>query len=107
MCVDIVDHHDDPVDDVRRLEPLSCERAGLSVPARALIRVGRVPDHDDRSVELEHDIGDRAHTVMKAFLLSEAEDLADPLGRETRILIREHRDRALLSHRRPPSLRNK
>src|SRR6266567_4031108 len=106
MLFHVVYLHDESVDDERGLEPLPRERAGLCVPARALIRVARMTDENGRSVELEDDVGDRAQAVMKALRLSEAEDFADPLGRETRILIREHRDNALLSHGRPP-LRNK
>ncbi len=76
--------------------------------ARSLIRIGGVPNHDKSSVELEDDVGDRPHAVVESLCLSEAEDLADPLGRETRVLIREHRDHALLSHRsRLLALRNK
>jgi len=64
-------------------------------------------DHHHRPIEVEHDVGHGADAVMKALGLSEAEDLADPLGGETRVFVREHRDHALLSHSRPPCIRNK
>ena len=100
--VDVVDHYDDPVDDERSLEPLARKRAGLGMPARALICVARMTHKDRPTVELEHDVGDRPLTVVEALSFAEAEDLADPIGRETRILVREHWDDALLSHGRPP-----
>src|SRR5205823_14830742 len=37
MSVDIADHHDDTVDEVRSLEPLARQCAGLRVTARSLI----------------------------------------------------------------------
>ena len=107
MRVDIVDHHDDPIDDERSLEPLTRQRAGLGMPARTLVGVAGMTHKDRPSVELEHDIGDCALAVVEALSFTEAEDLADPIGRETRILVREHRDDALLSHGRPPCVRNK
>src|SRR5207247_90127 len=72
------------------------------MPARTLVRVAGMTHKDRPSVELEHDIGDCALAVVEALSFTEAEDLADPIGRETRILVREHRDDALLSHGRPP-----
>jgi viologen exporter family transport system ATP-binding protein len=102
MRVDVIDVDDEPVDDERCLEPLTRERAGLGMPARTLIGVARMTDDDRRPVELEHDVGHRAHPVVKPLGLTESEDLADPLGGATRVFVREHRDHALLSHGRPP-----
>ena len=77
------------------------------MPARTLVGVAGMTHEDRPSVEFEHDIGDCALAVVEALSFTEAEDLADPIGRETRILVREHRDDALLSHGRPPCVRNK
>src|SRR2546426_5616588 len=101
--VDVVDVHDEAIDDVWIFEPLARERARLRVAARTLVRVARMTHEHRCSVELEHDVGDGAQAVMKSLSLTEAEYLCDPIGGEARIFIREHRDDALLCHGRPPS----
>src|SRR2546426_9520607 len=64
--VDVVDVHDEAIDDVRILEPQARERAGLGMPARALVGVARMTHEHGCSVELEDDVGDGAQAVMKS-----------------------------------------
>src|SRR6266550_4429044 len=104
MRVDVVDVDDYAIDDVGRLEPLTCQGAGLSVSPRALIRVTWMADQHLCAVEIEHHVGHRARAIVEALDFAEPEDLRYPIGGATSVLIREHRDHALLWHSRPPEL---
>jgi len=100
--VDVIDVHDDPIDDERRLEPLPREGAGLRVTSGTLVRVGRMTDQNLRPVQVEDDVGHRSSAIVKALQLAQAEHLGDPVGRPSRVLVREHRNHALFCHYSPP-----
>ena len=92
------DEDGDAIDDPRCRQPRACERADLGVTARALIRLAGMPDEHLGTVKVEDDVHDRTALVVKALTLLEAEDLADPISCAAGVLVREHRDHALLGH---------
>ena len=71
--------------------------------AGALVCVGGMADQYGRAVHIENDVGDGSSTIVEALDLAEAEHLRDPVGCVAGVLVREHRDDALLCHRRPPA----
>ena len=100
MTLDVVDVHDEAVDDHRTVQPLGGGGAVLGVPPRALVRVVRVTHEHRRAVRaIENDVRHGAAGVGEALHLTEAECPADPLGRGAGIRVREHRDHARLAHR--------
>jgi len=99
MGLQVVDVHDETVDDDRTVEPARRHGAVLGVLARSFVRVVRMADQDDRAVRaLEDDVGHGARSIREPLGLAEAEHSADPVSGGAGVRVGEHRNDARLAH---------
>src|SRR5262245_6201342 len=102
MLVNVIDVHERPIDDVRRVQPRACCGAGERMTAGTAIRVVRVTCEEDLAPVFEDDVGHYALRVVESLAFREAEGLPEPFGRARRVLVREHRYESLFGHRLLP-----
>ena len=97
--IDVIDVHDETIDDDRAVQPLCGNRAMFGMLARAFVRVIGMT-HEDRCAvgPLEDDISHVAGLVGEPLHLTKTESTADPLGRLSGVLVREHRDHPRVGH---------